>query len=188
MRRGRRRALAPATPPRAPPPRRRAGSPAPPAGVALVRPGEEGARRARQDLQVDPRRAMLDIPDVELDALIPRHARAAVDLRPAGDPRLDVEPASLSRRVLLDLVRERGTGADQAHVSAHHIPELRDLVDRQAAQDAAGARDPRVTFVHGITGALALGADLHRAELHQLELPAAQADAPLPVQHRPAVV
>ena len=43
------------------------------------------------------RRAVLDVPDVELDALGPRQRRAAVDLRPAGDARLHVEPRAAAR-------------------------------------------------------------------------------------------
>ena len=83
---------------------------APAARGAFVRSADEGERRAGEDLQVDERRAVLDVPDVELDALVPGQARAAVDLRPAGQPRLDLEAASLARRVALDLV-ERASAA-----------------------------------------------------------------------------
>ena len=65
----------------------------PAARRALVRAGEERERRPQEDLQVEPQRAVLDVPDVELDPLRPRERRAAVDLRPAGQARLDVEPA-----------------------------------------------------------------------------------------------
>src|ERR687885_657201 len=100
---------------------------APATGLALVRAGEERERRAREDLQVEPRRAVLDVPDVELDPLVPRQPRAAVDLRPAGDPRLHVQPPALVRRVLLHLVAKRRPRSDQAHVATQHVPELRDL-------------------------------------------------------------
>src|SRR5437763_8090019 len=95
---------------------------------ALVRAAEEGARRAREDLQVDERRAVLDVPEVELDPLRPREARAAVDLRPAGDAGLDVEPVPLALVVLLDLVAKRRPRPDQGHVAADDVPELRQLV------------------------------------------------------------
>src|SRR5688572_2474696 len=55
----------------------------PAARLALVGAAEQGERRAGEDLQVEPRRAVLDVPDVELDALVPRQRGAAVDLRPA---------------------------------------------------------------------------------------------------------
>src|ERR687886_482476 len=113
----------------------------PAARRALVRAGEEGERRPQQDLHVDPRRSVLDVPEVELDSLVPRQLRAAVHLRPAGEAGLDVEAAALARRVLLHLVAERGPRADQAHVAADDVPELRQLVQREAAKKAAGARD-----------------------------------------------
>src|SRR6266508_2062970 len=79
----------------------------PAAGGALVGAAEERKRRPQQDLQVDERRTVLDIPDVQLDPLVPWERCAAVDLRPAGQPGLDLEPAALALAVLLDLVGER---------------------------------------------------------------------------------
>src|SRR5688500_7136016 len=78
----------------------------PTASLASVGSAEEGERRAEQDLQVDERRAVLDVPDVELDPLRPRQLRAAVDLRPARDPRRNLEPPALALVVALDLVAE----------------------------------------------------------------------------------
>src|SRR2546421_10375163 len=79
--------------------------------LALVRAAEERARGPQQDLQVDERGAVLDVPEVELDPLRPRELRAAVDLRPAGDPRLDVETMPLPFVVLVDLVAQGGARA-----------------------------------------------------------------------------
>src|SRR5439155_21650223 len=143
--------------------------------------------RAREDLQVDERRAVLDVPDVEFDPLVPGEARPAVDLSPAGQAGLDLEPAALPGRVAPDLVGERRARADHAHVAADHVPELRQLVDRQAAQRPAGAGDARIAMVDSGAGALALGPDDHRPELEQLELGAVPADPLLPVEHRASV-
>src|ERR687887_2433174 len=161
---------------------------APAAGLALVRPREERLRRAREDLQVDPGGAVVDVPAVELDPVLPRQLRATVDLRPARQARLDLEPAALSRRVALDLVGKRRARADQAHLPAQDVPELRDLVEREAAQKAADARDPRVALVDRPAGPLRLGADDHRPQLEQLEVGSVLPDAPLPVEDRSAVV
>src|SRR2546421_4963867 len=98
---------------------------APAAGLALVRAGEERLRRAGEDLQVDPGGAVVDVPDVELDPLVPGQLRAAVDLSPAGETRLDLEPPALAGRVALDLVGEGRAWADEAHLAAQHVPELR---------------------------------------------------------------
>src|SRR4051794_35407043 len=155
---------------------------------ALVRAAEEGARRAQQDLQVDERRPVLDVPEVELDPLGPGELRPAVDLRPAGDARPDVEAVPLPLVVLVDLVPERRPRPDDRHVAAHDVPELRQLVQRQPTQDPAGTRDPRVSAVDGVPGAEPLGADDHRAQLEELEVEAVLADARLPVEHGPTVL
>src|SRR5947208_16442041 len=102
--------------------------------LALVGAAEERARSAQQDLGVDAGRAALDVPEVELDALGPRESRAAVDLRPTGDAGLDVEAVALPVVVLLDLVAERRPGADDRHLAADDVPELRHLVEREPAE------------------------------------------------------
>src|SRR5437763_3049324 len=151
----------------------------PAARPALVRAGEERERRAGEDLQVEPRAAVLDVPEVELDPLVPRELRPAVHLRPAGQARLDLETASLPRGVLVDLVAEGRARADQAHVAADDVPELRELVEGEAAQGAADLRDPRVAAVYRPTGALGLGADDHRPKLQQVEVAPLVADPAL---------
>src|SRR5439155_19546958 len=112
----------------------------PAARLALVRAGEEGERRAREDLQVEPGAAVLDVPEVELDPLVPRELRPAVHLGPAGQAGPYLQPAALPRGVLVDLVAERGSRADQAHVAADDVPELRKLVEREPAQEPADLR------------------------------------------------
>src|SRR2546423_5282663 len=113
----------------------------PAAGPALVSAAKERARRAQEDLQVEERGAVLDVPEIELDPLGPRELRAAVDLRPAGDAGSHVEPVSLPVVVLLDLVAERRPRPDDRHVAAYDVPELGQLVEREPTQDAADTRD-----------------------------------------------
>src|SRR5262249_5179772 len=163
------------------------GRVAPAARLALVRAADEGERRPQQYLQVDEWRPVLDVPDIELDSFVPGQARAAVDLRPAGQAGLDLQPAALARRVALDLVGERGPRPDHAHVAADDVPELRQLVDRQPAQEHTRPRDAGVAFVDRGARTDALGADDHRPELEQFEADAVLADALLAVGHPPAV-
>ena len=91
-------------------------------------------------------------------------------LRPPRETGADVEPVALVLVVLLDLVAQRRARADDAHVAAQDVPELRQLVDRGAPQDAPDASDPAVAPVHRVAGAHALGADDHGAELQHLEV------------------
>src|SRR5437763_1856024 len=113
----------------------------PTSGFSLVRAAEEGERRTRQNPQVDARGAVLDVPHVEFDAVGPGERGPAVDLRPAGDSGLHVEPVPLALVVLLDLVTQGRPRPDHAHLPAHDVPELRQLVERELAQHPAGARD-----------------------------------------------
>src|SRR5687767_226055 len=108
-------------------------------GLALVRPREERERRAGENAQVEPEGAVLHVPDVELDAFVPGEACAAVDLGPAGDPGQDLQPSALAVGVALDLIGEGGARADEAHVASDDVPELRQLVDREPAEQIGRA-------------------------------------------------
>jgi hypothetical protein len=131
---------------------------------------------------------MVDVPHVELDPVCPRQRRATVNLRPAGEPRLDVEAPALVVAVPIDLVPQRRARADQRHVPANDVPELRQLVERQLPEGATDARDACITAVDGKAGSLALRADDHRPELQELEVAATLADAHLPVEDGPPVL
>src|SRR4051812_8874086 len=78
---------------------------APAAGLAAVEPaaGDDHARGQPQDAQVERRGLLLDVPEVELDALGPRQRRAALDLRPAGDAGADGQAPALALGVAVDL-------------------------------------------------------------------------------------
>jgi hypothetical protein len=128
---------------------------------------------------------VLDVPEVELDALRPRQGRPALDLRPARDARQDGEPAALALRVLVDLDLDGRPRADEGHLPAQDVHEVRQLVDRRAPQERADARDPVVALVDGEPGAHALGARDHRPELVDLEGAPVLAHAPLAVDRMP---
>src|SRR5687768_74527 len=161
---------------------------APTTGSAAVGAAEEREGRAEEDLEVDLGRAVPDVPDVELDPLRPRQRRASVHLRPAREPRADVEPVPLVLVVLLDLVAQRRPRPDDAHVAAQDVPELRQLVDRRPPQDPPDAGDAAVSVVHRIAGAHALRTDDHGAQLEHVEVGAVLPDAGLPVEDRAAVL
>src|SRR5436190_20839537 len=81
----------------------------PAAGAALVEavPDEHHPRGPQQDLEVQAPAAVLNVPEVELDAVGPRQRGAAVDLRPAGEARLDRQAPALALGVLRDLNGDR---------------------------------------------------------------------------------
>src|SRR3954470_9969426 len=77
---------------------------------------EHHAGGAPQDLDVEPHGAMLDVPEVELDALVPRELRAPVDLRPPGDAGLHGQAPALALGVAVDLHRDGRPRPDDRHV------------------------------------------------------------------------
>ena len=86
-------------------------------------------------------------------------------------------------------------GPDEAHLSAEHVQQLRELVDREAAEERPDACDARIVLdleerALGLVLLLELGLQrlrvrAHRAELEHVELPLVEADAAVAVEHRP---
>src|SRR5712672_911640 len=87
--------------------------------------GEHEPRRAPEDAGVEGGAAVLDVPDVELDPLLPGNAGTALHLGPPGDPGQDLVAAALARGVVEDLGGDRGTGADDRHLAAQHVDQVR---------------------------------------------------------------
>src|SRR3990172_4178020 len=114
----------------------------PTARLALVGPAEERERRPQQDLRVHEPGAVLHVPDVELDPLLPGKRGAPVDLGPAGQAGLDLEALALPLRVALDLIGEGRPRPDEAHVAAQDVPDLRQLVGGQPPGAPAGPPGP----------------------------------------------
>ena len=93
--------------------------------------------------------------------------------------------------------RERAR-ADEAHLAAQDVQHLRDLVEREAAQERPDARDARVVLdleerALGLVATLelrllGLGVGAHRPELDHPELLLVQADSAVAVEDRPARV
>ena len=96
------------------------------------------------------------------------------------------EAAALARAVLRDLRGQRRARADDRHLAAEDVHEVRQLVERRAPQDLPDARDAGVAGIDGHPGADVLGAVDHRAELQDVELAAVEADAALAVDRMPA--
>src|SRR5690349_8227197 len=117
------------------------------AGGLLLGRGEvaaDGQERHQHDLHVEPDRPVLDVVVVPLDAVGERRlATQAVDLRPARDPGLDAETVAVAVDALFEHAREvgpLGAGADKAHVALEHVQQLRQLVERGLAHEAAERR------------------------------------------------
>src|SRR5690625_551067 len=89
---------------------------------------------AGKDLEVEPERAVLHVPEVEGELLLPFQRIAAVDLRPAGDPRPHVMAAPLALTVEWQVLHQQWARPHEAHVAAQDVPELRQLVQRACTE------------------------------------------------------
>ena len=153
-------------------------------------PPDDGGDGAEEDLDVLPDAVGEDVFLVEAHLLAEGDFAAAHHLPEAGDAGDDVEALAVLEGVLADFVRGWRPGADEAHVADEDIPELGELVDARAADDAADAGDAGVAphledhAVGGLVpggerGLAGLGVGAHAAELPEFEVAAVAADADL---------
>src|SRR3989454_6401407 len=101
----------------------------------LIGPAEQQRRQGlEQDLHVLLDRPGLDVPDVQPHHFLERQGIPPADLPEARDPRQRLEPSLVPLRVSLHLVGDGRTRADQTHVAAHHVPQLRQLIQARAPE------------------------------------------------------
>src|SRR5436853_5077252 len=149
---------------------------------------EDGGEGPDEEAVVLPQGPVGHVQVVELHHLLEGDARPAEHLPRPGEARGQVEP-SLAPAV--DLLRQRRghrPWPHEAHVALQDVPELRQLVDARAPEEAAHARDARVVLEQEPRRVLAQRAQLlhevvgvldHRPELVEPEAPAAAAHAHL---------
>ena len=110
----------------------------------------------RNQPQVEQHRSAPDVEPIEAELLPPRHvARArrsgrypSVRAAPPSDRRSPESPAAARAAggIDVDFFRSERTRSDEAHVAAKDVPELRQLVHRRGAKQAAEPGDPRIVL------------------------------------------
>ncbi len=155
--------------------------------------GQDGVEGAQKDGKVGAQAGAADIGDVEVDHPVKADLGPAGHLPQAGDAGQDGQPLQGPHGIGRNLGRQGRAGADQRHGALHHIQDLRQLVQRQAAQPAAHRGDAGV--VAGLEaeaipvglrqqrGAAGLGIQIHRAELQDGTGGAITADPGLHKEH-----
>src|SRR6266852_3741707 len=93
----------------------------------------------QEDLQIEAEAPALDVVEVTLDPPLDRRvAPPAVDLGPAGDPRLHLVAEHIARHAppeFLDEARALRARPHEAHLAAQHVEELRQLVEARPSQE-----------------------------------------------------
>ena len=106
------------------------GSASPPLELAADGDLHQGAE---DEAQVEPEGAPIDVREVERHPLVEADPSPGRRLPEPGQARNDGEPAQVPRFVYIHLVRDRRSRADQAHLPAHDVEELRQLVEVRTA-------------------------------------------------------
>jgi hypothetical protein len=143
--------------------------------------GDRHPQGAGEDPQVEPEAAVVDVPDVECQLLVPRHVVPPVDLRPAGQPGLHLVPARLLGRVPVEVLDEQRTGTDERHLPDEDVPQLREFVERGGAQEPAEGEQPLLVGQQIAVWSARIG---HGPELADGEDPTVQTWPRLGEQHR----
>src|SRR5450631_508869 len=157
---------------------------------------QHGAGGLPQDHEVNSRRPVLHVVEVEAHGLFPRQIRATADLPKTGHARPHEQAPPHIVPGLLDTGRQRAR-ADKRHLTEQHVHQLRKLVEGVAPQEPAHRCHPIIdgVFREHATRLVAIRRNQciecvicalpHRAELVNREERTATARPLLP-EHRPA--
>src|SRR6478672_10863916 len=135
----------------------------------------EEALQERQphDLQIESHRPVFNVVKVVLDPLFERGVAApSVDLRPPREPGLHLVAQHILRNLVLELrheMRPLRPRADNRHVAAKDVPQLRQFVEIRPSQEPTDRRDARVVCHCPHRPGMPLGILVHRPELDDFE-------------------
>ena len=133
---------------------------------------------------------MLDVVEVVLKFFLGFGEGGAVsiaDLGPPCESRTNERAQVIERQLFGEPGDEFGSlrpGADEAHVAAQNVPQLRYLIDAALAQKHADPGDSRIVL-GGPLGATGFGVGEHGAELDHLEIASAHPYPGLAKKDRP---
>src|SRR5262245_34756831 len=106
------------------------------ANEALIREGqsarplaaENGKRRTKYQLNVEPQAAMPDVLDVEPQPIVEVDVTATAHLPQARDPRQHFQSLGVPQRISVGGERRR-TRSDEAHVTEQDVEDLRQFIE-----------------------------------------------------------
>src|ERR1700694_2229906 len=157
-------------------------------------------RRLEKSVEIKQHRPVLDIIEIELDALLDflfavDFAAPAVDLRPAGNARLDAVTREIAVYRLVEQpalqfalhgVRAR---TDQREVVLEHdVEQLRQVVEAGLADEASDAGDAAVVLGHDFRGQRIGLIVVQRAKFEDVDALVVESEPLLAEQHRARAV
>src|SRR5438132_789703 len=84
---------------------------------------------------------MVDVPDVEGEALLPAEIVPPVHLGPARETRAHGVAAVFGRRVTADVRHWQRAGPHKAHLTPEHVPQLGKLIEAEGSEEPAEWRE-----------------------------------------------
>src|SRR5258706_226614 len=82
---------------------------------------EDFPERQQQNFDIQPERAVVHVPHIQLEFILPGERIPSVNLRPAGDARENVMTAGLLGRIALQVLHQQGARTHQAHLAAQDV-------------------------------------------------------------------
>ena len=154
--------------------------------------GDNGGNGERDKPEIIPETSAVDVFQIEFHPFIETDVAAAGDLPEASHARLDGETPELARGVVGDLIWQGRSGADDTHIPADDVDELRHLVNAQFAQPTSDRGDTGIApkFEDGTGGLIecnqvhfhGVGVGNHRLEFEAEKSLAVLAGAELTVE------
>src|SRR5262245_47560046 len=127
------------------------------------------------------------VPDAVFEA---RVSPPAVNLSVSGQSRANAVPQIVIGVLPAELTgkfRTLGPWTDEAHLTAEHVPELRQFVEAVTPQIMSDPRTPRISWNGPDSPEIAFGIGVHCAELDDRKTPPVESDASLAIQDGPTV-
>lgn len=124
---------------------------------------------------------MFCIPDVERELLIPGQIISPVHLSPSRDTGSERVPQPFTIRIVGQILGQERTRANEAHIPAQDVDQLRKLIEAGSPEYSAERRRPLLVE---LTLTLTFAIHAHCPEFQQRKEPAIQAWATLTEQHR----
>lgn len=144
--------------------------------TALVCPGtfNHNGNRLQQDIEVQPKGPVIDVPDVPFDQTGKRDVAAAPNLPESGDARPDLQALKLFEVLFLDLLDRKRSRTNKTHFSPQDINNLGQLIQTILPQELSHLGHARVFLnlenrtIHFVPGAqvalFLMGIDDHAPE------------------------
>ena len=93
----------------------------------------------KHDLDVQPERPVVHVPDVIAEFVLPGDGVASVDLRPTRQAGISIVAAHLFGRISFKVFHQQRARTNQAHLTAQDVEEFGQLVQAEGAQETPEA-------------------------------------------------